>query len=78
VYTYVVVSSVPRPVIQLIICKKDFKMPRLFDLSFDHIADMHFVYGFCNGNAQTAVQEYRLRYPERPVLGYRSFMITDK
>jgi len=48
-------------------------MPRLFDLPFGHIADMHFVHGFCNGNARAAVQEYRLRYPERPVLGYRSF-----
>lgn len=54
------------------------KMPRLFDLPFAHIADMHFVYGFCNGNARAAVVEYRRRYPGRIVLGYRSFMLVDR
>jgi len=53
-------------------------MPRIFDLPFGHIADMHFVYGFCNGNSRAAVQEYRLRYPERPVLGYRSFIAIHR
>jgi len=36
------------------------------------------VYGFCNGNAQAALQKYRLRYPERPVLGYRSFITIHR
>jgi len=36
------------------------------------------VNGFCNGNARAAVQEYRLRYPERPVLGYRSFIAIHR
>jgi len=26
---------------------------------------MHLVYGFCDGNANAAVEEYRRRYPER-------------
>ena len=29
---------------------------------------MHFVYGFCDGNASAAVEEYRRRYPERRIL----------
>ena len=28
---------------------------------------MHFVYGFCDGNANAAVEEYRRRYPERRI-----------
>ncbi|KAF0748682.1 jerky protein-like [Aphis craccivora] len=39
---------------------------------------IHFVNGFCNGNARAVVQEYRLRYPERPVLGYRSFIAIHR
>ena len=29
--------------------------------------DMHFVYGFCNGNARAAVEEYRRRFPDRRI-----------
>lgn len=53
-------------------------MPRLSDLPPSHIADMHYVYGFCNGNARSAVEEYRRRYPSRPVLGYRSFIAVHR
>lgn len=28
---------------------------------------MHFIYGFCNGNARRSVIEYRLRYPNRRI-----------
>ena len=28
---------------------------------------MHFVYGFCDGNASAALEEYRSRYPERRI-----------
>jgi hypothetical protein len=28
-------------------------------------ADIHFVYGFCDGNAAAAAREYQLRYPDR-------------
>jgi hypothetical protein len=36
---------------------------------FSHVeyCDMHFVYGFCNGNARTAVEEYQRRFPERRI-----------
>ena len=36
---------------------------------YSHVeyCDMHFVYGFCDGNASAAVLEYRRRYPERRV-----------
>ena len=35
---------------------------------FSHVeyCDMHFVYGFCNGNARAAVEEYQ-RIPSRGV-----------
>lgn len=32
---------------------------------FNEYADMHMVYGYCNGNAHMAEQEYRLRFPNR-------------
>jgi hypothetical protein len=33
---------------------------------FSHVeyCDMHFVYGFCDGNARAAVQEYERRFPD--------------
>ena len=36
---------------------------------FSHVeyCDMHFVYRFCDGNANAAVEEYRRRYPERRI-----------
>jgi len=36
---------------------------------FSHVeyGDMHFVYGFCNGNARAAVQEYQRRSPDRRI-----------
>ena len=39
---------------------------------FSHVeyCDMHFMYGFCDGNANAAVEEYRRRYPERRILLY--------
>ena len=29
--------------------------------------DMHFVYGFCDGNARAAVDEYQRRFPDRRI-----------
>jgi hypothetical protein len=36
---------------------------------FSHVeyCDMHFVYGFCDGNARAAVQEYERRFPNRRI-----------
>lgn len=42
--------------------------------SSQHIADIHFVYGFCNGSANLAVQEYRRRYPNRPTPSRQTFI----
>ena len=39
------------------------KMPRKF--THEEYADMIFVYGYYNGNANAAVDEYRRRYPLR-------------
>jgi len=36
-------------------------MPFLF--SHVEYCDMHFVYGFCDGNARAAVDEYKRRFP---------------
>src|SRR5215475_14365813 len=40
-------------------------MPFVF--SHAEYCDMHFVYGFCNGNARAAVEEYQRRYPDRRI-----------
>ena len=40
-------------------------MPFLF--SHVEYCDMHFVYGFCDGNARAAVQEYQRRFPDRRI-----------
>ena len=29
--------------------------------------DMHFIYGFCDGNARAAVDEYQRRFPDRRI-----------
>ena len=36
---------------------------------FTHVeyCDMHFVYGFCDGNARAAVEEYQRRFPDRRI-----------
>ena len=36
---------------------------------FSHVeyCDMHFVYGFCNGNAHAAFEEYQRRFPNRRI-----------
>ena len=36
---------------------------------FSHVeyCDMHFVYGFCDGNARAAVEEYQRRFPDRRI-----------
>nr|XP_022899847.1 uncharacterized protein LOC111413192 isoform X1 [Onthophagus taurus]XP_022904398.1 uncharacterized protein LOC111416573 isoform X1 [Onthophagus taurus]XP_022908692.1 uncharacterized protein LOC111420023 isoform X1 [Onthophagus taurus]XP_022910407.1 uncharacterized protein LOC111421476 isoform X1 [Onthophagus taurus] len=38
-------------------------MPRLF--STEEYADIHFIYGFCDGNAEAASREYARRFPNR-------------
>jgi len=35
-----------------------------FVISYVEYLDMHFVYGFCDGNARAAVQEYQRRFPD--------------
>ena len=40
-------------------------MPFLF--SHVEYCDMHFVYGFCNGNARAAVEEYQRRFPDQRI-----------
>ncbi|CAG4964460.1 unnamed protein product [Colias eurytheme] len=38
------------------------------------VANIHFVYGFCNGNANAAVREYTRRFPNKPTLNARTFI----
>lgn len=45
-------------------------MPRY---TSEEYADMHFVYGFCNGNALMAAREYANRYPGRETPYHRTF-----
>ena len=41
-------------------------------------ADIHFCYGFCDGNAEAAVREYRRRYPTRRIPDSRVFVRTHQ
>ena len=47
---------------------------------FSHVeyCDIHFVYGFCNGNAVAAVDEYRRRFPDRRIPSSRVFTRTHQ
>ena len=51
-------------------------MPFLFSQA--EYCDMHFVYGFCNGSAQAAVEEHRRRFPERRIPSSRVFTRIDQ
>lgn len=44
------------------------------EYSAQHQADIHFVYGFCDGNATAAVREYQRRFPGRRVPDIRTFI----
>jgi hypothetical protein len=39
----------------------------------EHLADIHYVYGFCDGNSLQAVAEYRRRYPDRRIPHHSTF-----
>ena len=47
---------------------------------FTHIeyCDMHYVYGYCDGNASSAVNEYRRCYPKRRIPSKRVFMRVEQ
>ena len=51
-------------------------MPFLF--SHVEYCDMHYVYGYCDGNASAAVNEYRRRYPERRIPSKRVFTRVEQ
>ena len=42
---------------------------------YSHVeyCDMHFLYGFCNGNSRAAVEEYRRLFPDRRIPSRRVF-----
>lgn len=46
--------------------------------SNNEYADIHFCYGFCDGNAEAAVREYHRRYPNRRVPDARVFIRTHQ
>lgn len=50
------------------------KMGEVGHYSSQHIADIHFVYGLCNGNGARAVLEYARRFPNRPTPNARTFV----
>jgi len=47
-------------------------MPFVFSLV--EYCDVHFVYGFCDGNARAAVEEYQRRFPDRRIPSRSVFM----
>ena len=51
-------------------------MPFLF--THAEYCDMHFVYGYCDGNASAAVNEYRRRYPEKRIPSKRIFVRVEQ
>jgi len=53
-----------RPCCEWLVCYvcRVAKMPFVF--SHVEYCDMHFVYGFCDGNACAAVEEYQRRFPD--------------
>ena len=51
-------------------------MPFLF--SHVEYCDMHYVYGYCDGNASAAVNEYRRRYPEWRIPSKRVFTRVEQ
>lgn len=51
-------------------------MPRNF--SNQEYADIHYIYGFCDGNAGEGVQEYHRRFPGRIVPDRRVFIQTHR
>lgn len=44
-----------------------------YQFSNEEFADMHFVYGFCNGNASDARREYHIRFPNRHLPSDKTF-----
>lgn len=51
-------------------------MPRTF--SNAEYSDIHLIYGFCNGNAARAVEEYRERFPNRRTPCARVFVAVHQ
>jgi len=51
-------------------------MPFLF--SHVEYCDMRYVYGYCDGNASAAVNEYQRRYPERIIPSKRIFTSVEQ
>ena len=50
----------------------------LFLFSHVEYCDMHYVYGYCDSNANAAVNEYRRRYPERRIPSKRVFTRVEQ
>lgn len=46
--------------------------------TFNEYADMYMVFGFCNGNANMAKEEYATRYPNRPRPSTNTFRRLDQ
>lgn len=46
--------------------------------SNEELADIHYMYGFCDGNARAAAREYALRYPNRQPPNRRTFSETHR
>ena len=57
--------SVNRACIMVSCLHRVARMPFVF--SHVEFCDMHFLYGFCNGNAHAAVEEYQRRFPDQRI-----------
>ena len=46
--------------------------------SNEELADIHYMYGFCDGNARAAAREYALRFPNRRPPNRETFSNTHR
>jgi hypothetical protein len=65
IYSYTSVDCCADNIVEI------FKMPHIF--TNVEYADMLYVYGFCDGSATAAVEEYRRRFPTRRIPDRRVF-----
>lgn len=49
-----------------------------YEYATQHQADIHYIYGFCDGNAAAAVREYRRRFPGRRIPNLRTFITIHR
>lgn len=55
-----------------------FEFKKMSTYSNEELADIHYMYGFCDGNARAAAREYALRFPNRRPPNRETFSNTHR